>query len=377
MANTFTNILPTLMAQALDVLRETCVMPRLVNTDFSNLPAGDGDTVNMIVSSAATVSSVSASATPVTPPDNTPTKVSVTLNQWKKAGFHLTDKERGEIPNGWRPKQLQEVVKALANDVNSYILGLYTGIYGYTGTAGTTPFGGSNLADATAARKILNQQLAPMSDRRMVVDPSAEANALTLLANANFRGETGTLVQGSIGRILGSDWFMDQLVPTHTRNALGAGALTINGVNALNATSISIAKAAGANWNAKKGDIITIAGDSQTYVITADTTVVQATNTSVPISPPLKVATVGAEAVTSIDTHVVNLNFHPDAFAFASRALQSEAAQSENIFSIADPVSQVVLRLERIRQNKQDYIEADILYGCTLARAELATRIAG
>lgn len=378
MANTFSNIIPTLMAKALPVLRESCIMPRLVNTDFSNVPAGQGDTVNVIVASAASVSDVSASETPVTPPNYTPTKATVTLNKWRKGGVHITDKDRGSIGTDWMTAQIAEVIRALANDVNSYIFGLYKGIYGYAGAAGTTPFG-TDLSEATAARKVLNTQLAPLTDRRIVLDPSAEANAILRLANYNLRGKDSTLTSGQIGTILGSDWYMDQAVPTHTANADGAGASTVNGVNAAGASTLSIAKAAGASKNAVAGDVLEIASGPAkgTYVITADVTIVHTANTSVAISPPLRGATAGGETITYKATHVVNLNFHRDAFAFASRPLQSDAANSDNIMSVADPVSQVVLRVEKMRQNKQDYYEFDILFGATLVRPELAARIAG
>jgi hypothetical protein len=70
----------------------------------------------------------------------------------------------------------------------------------------------------------------------------------------------------------------------------------------------------------------------------------------------------------------VNLAFHRDAFHFASRPLTSDAA-ADLMRSVADPVSGVALRMEMIRQNKQDYIEFDVLYGATSFRPQLAVRI--
>lgn len=85
-------------------------------------------------------------------------------------------------------------------------------------------------------------------------------------------------------------------------NAVGTGTLSISCTVAANclagATSISITKGAGANWLAKgpsgsyPGDLIEIAhpnGDAekQDYYVAADTTVVQGTTTTVPITPTL------------------------------------------------------------------------------------------
>lgn len=384
MSNTMTALVPTVLARGLQVLRQTCVMPRLVNTDFANTPAGSGDTVNVWLSSAITPSAVSASATQATPSDSTPVKVPIALDQWRKAGFYMTDKEAGEIGRGLKVKMLDEAVKGLANEINAFVMGKYKKVYSYTGTAGTTPFASDTIA-ATQARKLLNRTLAPLDSRRIVLDPDAEANAVELSKLTTWQnvGDTRGITDGVIGRKLGFDWFMDQQIPTHTSTPFTAGAATVNGAQAVNVGStdggrtgtLSIAKATNTS-PLVAGDVFTIAGSSQSYtVLTAVTLAVG--NTSVAISPALQTATVGGEAITLKASHVVNLAFHQDAFAFASRPLQSETANTGNIMSIADPVSGVVLRLEMIRQNKQDYFEFDVLYGAECVRPELATRIAG
>jgi hypothetical protein len=384
-ANTLTDVVPVLVAQGLQTLRGTCVMPRLVNTDYSNEPADQGDTVNVWIPSALTVSDVAPSAAPVQAGDSKPVKAPIPLDQWRHTGFYLTDKQQEEIVSGVQSKQTGEAVKALCEDINSFIFGKYKSVYGFFGTAGTTPFAGTTASDATGVRAILNRQKAPLLDRRMVLDVNAEANALALPVLTTFQnvGENKAIIDGTIGRKLGFDWAMDQQVPTHTSTALSAGAATVNGVNAISAGStdggrtgtVSIAKATNTS-PLVKGDIISIAGDSQTYVVTADTTLAVG-NTSVPIAPALQKATAGAEVVTLKASHVVNLGFHRDAFAFVSRPLQKSTANTLEMMSVADPISGVALRLEVIRQNKQTYFDFDVLYGAACVRPELAARLAG
>lgn len=378
MANTMTGLLPVIFAQGLATLREACWMPRLVNTDFADLPAGTGDTVNMTVPTAQSSSAVTPGASPVTPPDITPGKATITLNRWRKSGYHLTDKEVGEINTGVRPGMQTEAIRALANDINGYILGLYTKAYGFAGTAGTTPFGGANLADAAAARKVLNRQLAPFEDRRMVLDPDAEEKALTLLANANLTGEGSTVVTGSIGKRLGFDWFMDQQVPRHVAGSITTG-LIAKASTAVAAGVKSFLGTTAASTGACAlvvGDVITIAGHTTTYVLTAAATQASAAaDVTLAIEPGLEIPLVGSEAITVKASHRVNLAFQKNGFAFASRRLTSQA--SPNIMTLADPVSQVVLRAELIRQNKQDYVEFDVLYGAEMVRPALVTRLAG
>lgn len=187
------------------------------------------------------------------------------------------------------------------------------------------------------------------------------------------------MIDGNIGRKLGFDWFMDQLIPTQATGAVGAGALTANGVNAIGATSLSMAKGAGVNWAALAGDIFTIAGSTQPYVVTANTTVTQNANTSVPISPALVVATAGGEAITVTAAHTMNLAFHRDAFALAIRPLSAIGGESlGSMFSSAtDPVTGIPLRLEVRREHKRTRFSFDVLWGSALVRPDLACRLMG
>jgi len=384
MPNTTSAVTPVLIAQGLQTLRAACVMPRLVNTDYANDPANQGDTVNLFIPSAQTVSDVAPSAAPVAGQDMAPVRASIPLNKWRHSGFYLTDKQQDEIVGGVQSGQTNEAVKALAEDINAYIMGQYVNVYGYVGTAGTTPFA-SDVTAATNARKILNLQRAPLSDRRMVLDVNAEANALALPQLTTFQnvGSAQAVIEGTIGRKLGFDWAMDQQIPTQATTALSAGAATVNGAQAVGVGStdggrtgtLSVAKATNAS-NLIPGDIFTIAGSAQTYTVLAAVTLAVG-NTTVSIAPALQKATVGGEVITLNAAHVVNLAFHRDAFAFVSRPLQKSSANTLEMISIPDPVSGVTLRLEVTRQNKQTFFDFDVLYGAACVRPELACRIAG
>lgn len=383
MSNNLANVIPVLVAEGLKTLRSACVMPRQVNTDYKNDPANQGDTVNVWIPSSLTVSDVAPSAAPVQGQDSAPVRMPIPLSQWRHAGFYLTDKEMEEIVGGVRSGQTGQAIKSLAEDINSYILSQYSAVYGFTGTPGTTPFA-SDVTAATSARKVLNKQLAPAADRRMVLGVDAEANALALPQLTTFlnTGSTEAIIQGTMGRKLGFDWLMDQQIPSHTA-AAQAGTTTANGAQAVGAGStdggrtgtISMAQATAASA-LNKGDIFTIAGDSQTYVVLAAATLAVG-NTTVSIAPALQHATAGGEAITVKGSHVVNLAFHRDAFAFVSRPLQKSSANTLEIVSVPDEISGVTFRLEVIRQNKQVYFDFDALYGAACVRPELACRVAG
>jgi hypothetical protein len=376
MSNILTQVATPLLAQGLVALRAMNVMPRLVNSDYQGAAQEKNSVINVPIPSAIAAQPVAPGATPPVTADTSPTSVPITLDQWYEAPFYITDQEAMNVMNGYVPMQATEAIKAIANNVNAYILNLGTSFFSMSGTPGTTPFASDTTA-ASIARKLLNKQLAPTGDRRIVLDMDSEGNAIVLpmFQQAQMAGNNTTLVEGVIGRKVGFDWYADQQVPTFVSTPLTSGACTANGVNAVGAKVVSIAKATNAS-PLVKGDIISFAGSSQTYVVTAATTLAVG-NTSVSIYPGLAVATAGGETVTLKASHVMNLAFHRDAIAFATRPLQEVSHPAVISVSQVDPVSGLSLRLEITRQHKQTRYSFDILYGGACVRPELGTRIAG
>lgn len=378
MANSLTEILHKILARGLLALREQAIMPRLVNGDYSTEARQKGDTIDVPIPSLVSAYDITPSANQVAAADSSPTKVPIPLDQWKGAGFFLTDKEMVEIDRNehFIPMQMSEAVRALANAVNIHIHSRYVGLYGNTGTAGLTPFG-STVTDATNLRKVLHQQLTPRTLRRGVLDFDAEANALALspFSDAEKIGSSGVKIEGEIGRKYGIDWFADDHVVTHTAGSMaGASGLVVGSAHAAGVSAIDMIT--GNDCVALEGDIFTLAGDTQTYVVKASANIVSTGNTSIGISPALKIDA-SDEAVTAVSTHVVNLGFHRDAFAFANRPLAAATATNPNMASMSDPQTGITMRLELTRQYKQDRWELDILWGSQLIRAQLGARLLG
>ncbi|TVM19952.1 hypothetical protein DPQ33_01630 [Oceanidesulfovibrio indonesiensis] len=384
MPNDLSAVTPKLLAQGLLALRETCVMPRLVNSDYGDTAASRGAVIDVPVPSAITSTPVNPANTAPDPTGLTPSSVPIAMDQWREAPFTLTDKDLMNVFDGVIPMQASEAIKALANYVDAYLLGLYTGIPYLVGTPGTAPFGAS-VAEATAARKVLNNNLAPLQDRRMVIDSDAEANALGLRAfqDASFSGDASAINEGQINRKLGFDWFLDQNVPTHVAGTAGgteASPTTIASatVEPAGETSLAVTVGADNDLNLKQGDIITIAGDANSYAVAQDVSIPAGDTGMVQIAGGLKQATAGDEAITVKGDHVVNLAFHRDAIAFANRPLADNTEGLGNLVQTAtDAVSGLSLRLEISREYKRTRYSFDILFGAALVRPELACRVAG
>ncbi len=382
MANDLSVLAPKLLAQGLMALRENAVMPRLVNRDYESEAAQKGTTVTIPIPSAIADRNVAPNVVPPASVDSAPTQALVPLDQWREAPFHLTDKEQKESLDNVIPMQASEAIKSLVNTANAFIMSKYKGVYGYFGTAATTPFlsSGAGTADATGCRKVLNNQLAPLDSRRFVIDPDAEANALNNRAfqDMSFSGSAEGIVEGKINRKLGFDWFMDQQVPTHTKG-VATGTPLVSATEPIGETSIATD-----GWTNDtagilvEGDTISFSNHSQTYVVTADSASGASTGpATVLIAPGLQLGVVDGIAITVRASHIVNLAFHRDAFAFASRPLADSQGLGNIIESATDPVSGLSLRLEISRQHKQVQFSYDMLYGAALVRRELACRLAG
>lgn len=390
MANTnnLQAVIPTILAQALLQLRGFTVMPRLVNLDYGSEAREKGDTIDVPIHSAIEAQEVSPGNTAPDDAGLVPTKTQITLDQWYEAPFFMSDRDVNEAMNGFVPGQVVEATRSIANRINTDIFGLYPGVYGLAGTPGTTPFSTANdgpgVSSATALRKQLNVQKAPLTDRRAVLDVDAAAAALELRAfqDAAWRGDSEGLIEGQIGRKLGFDFYEDQAVPTHTAGTITTGLAVksatahAEGVTTITATT---AAATGA-CDLKRGDLLTFAGDSQTYALLEDVEEsTAATDVTLKISPGLQVALTGGEEITVKATHTVNLGFHRDAFALAMRPLATPDSFTGGslIETMTDPLTGLSLRLEISRQHKRTRWAIDALWGVKLVRPELAVRLAG
>jgi len=399
-ANTITALVPKILAKGQLVLREQAIMPRLVNADYAAETRAFGDTIDVAIASAIARRVVTPAVTQGANQNSAPTKVQIALDQWYESTFNLTDKEMEECDSeaSYIPLQVSAAIKSLANGIDDHIMANYTGVWSHSGVPGTTPFA-SNVNEFRDARKRLNQELADAGDRKVVLDADAEANALNLsiFHEAQKRGDQGGIISGEIGEKFGSQWFLDQNVPTHTA---GTWAITGTGYNEVLATvaagvsTIIIQGNSSTTTNGGSlvvGDVFRISGrsDYQYVVKTAGSVAVGAQATlSVNFSPPLRAialaaATVEFESASGAGgdgptDHTVSMLFQRQALGFASRPLARSQKGLGSVFqSVVDPISKVALRLEVNRQYKQTTWAFDVLYGSQLIRPELACRIMG
>lgn len=256
---------------------------------------------------------------------------------------------------------IEPAAAALAEKINAEGLELYRDIPYMAGTAGALPTGLDTLANASC---ILDENRVPAGKRCAVWSPKATAalKQIPALVNAEKCGTSAALRTGSVGKVFGIENYMSQAVCKHKPSYTGT--LTI----AANAENASVIKLKGsASGTLKHGDLLKIG--AQTVAVLEDTAVSSAA-ADVKVSPAVTVTT--ADSVEMIGAHDANLVFHPDAFAFITRPLQTPAG----VESYVTTYNGISLRVVRgyDMQYKREMLSMDVLYAFRTIYPELAVR---
>ena len=374
MVNTFSDVVPRLLAQALPVLRANSIMPRIVNRDYDSVAAQQGDVINVPISPTIATNAVAPGATPPATADTTEATAPVNLNQWQEAPFYMTDKEQREVMAGSIPAKAAAAVAALSDFVDVRILeAISRGSTLAIGTAATTPF--ATLALAQGPNTNLNNAKAQRADRHVVFNADAEANliALATFADSNFVGDVGAMTEAEFGaknRRLNANWWMNQNVFTHTKGTGTSYLSNLVAGYAIGDTSIAIDTGSG---TVVAGDVVTFTGDTNKYIVA---TGVAAPGTIVLAGTGLRQTLANNVAMTIGADHVANCAFQKQAVVFASRALQSSAA-NVNVQSVTDPLTGLTLRLEITREHKRDRWSFDVLFGADVVEGATVFKILG
>lgn len=380
MPNNLTELIPLMNIKVLDYARANAVAYSLAYSDYGVEVAQKGDTVKLNVMNDFTASTITpGNFPPAANNDIDPDRTNLTLNQWEGASFELTSKDLKEIVETGQMKALESAVAALADKIDASILGLGRSVYNFAGTAGTTPFGSNTQVLATANR-MLSTAKAPKIDRALLVDEFAYSNAtqLNIFQQADQSGTVETLTDAIIPRRIGYSWGEDQNVLTHA--ATGNTGDAVDTAAVAGATSITIDDAAGSLPTAPTvGDVFTIAGNTQQYVVTSYTA--GTTDGVAGISPALVADVADGDVLTFVGSHVMNLAFQRDAFHVAIRptdqVLMTPAEQVYYRQNIIDPISGISMTMCIFEKYHQTMLEVSALWGVACPRPDYAVRILG
>jgi len=261
---------------------------------------------------------------------------------------------------------------------------------------------GSTLSSPNAttwltAGSALDQNLAPRSDRKIILDPVTQARTVSSLAGL-FNPQVRISEQYETGIIskdtLGFDWMYDQTTQVHTVGTFSAG--TVNGSSQTGSTLTVNAITGTLN----QGDVITIAGvyainrltgasqgQLRQFVVTAN---VASGATSIPIYPaivpaPAAFNTVTASPANSAAISLVmpassqyrqNIAYYPEAFTLATADLEMPTAGV--VQAARANFDGISLRMIEAYDVMSDSLitRLDILYGYAAIRPEWSAVVA-
>ena len=260
---------------------------------------------------------------------------------------------------------IEPAAAALAEKINAEGLALYRDIPYIAGEAGTAPDG---LDDIAQASYMLDMNKVPFGGRCAVWSPLATSKLkqVPAIVNAEKCGSTNALRTGAIGRVFGIDNYMSQAVADHAPAYTG----TLTLANAVTDAEEVTFTASASSGKIQHGDLLKIGG--KTYTVKADVNVT-GSSVTVPVYPKMTAAK-GA-AVEIVPAHAANLVFHPNAFAFISRPLQTPAGVESYVTSY-NGISLRVVRGYDIRY-KREILSMDVLYTFQTLYPELAVRYLG
>lgn len=302
---------------------------------------------------------------------------------------------------------LEPMMSRLAAEIESYVLSqIYSSIYNFTGIATQTP---SSMSAILNAGVKLSQNLAPLSDRHLLVDSVTMASMVSSLSTLFHKASEleRAFSQGYYGEALGFKWWESNMIPNHTNGSrddvspvVDTSAI-VSGTPTISMTGLD----AGATIN--KGDVFTIAGvyavnpetkqrysSLQQFVCTANVAADGVGNATVPVSPiPItsgprqncEIVNPGAGKAVVFEglggsgpaNAVIPqpLAYHRDAFTFVTADLE-QPKNVEAAREVYDGISISYVRGFDITKREHP-ARIDVLFGFAVVRPEWAVRVRG
>src|SRR6266705_878507 len=354
MANTITGLLPTLY-EALDVVsREIVGFIPAVTLDAQVARGAVGQTVMSFVAPPGTSGDLTPGTFPPDDGDQTIGNVPLTISKSKYSPIRWTGEDvrglnTGPGANAIRVNQVAQSIRTLVNLIEidcSVASRLFSRA---TGTAGVTPFA-TGVAESANLRQILIDNGAPTTDMQLVLNTTAGAkmSANTQLTKANEAGTDSLLRQGILANLHGFDVRESaglQLVTAGT-----GASYVVNNVAGYPVGATTIATDIGTG-TILAGDVITIAGDTNAYVVA---TALAAGSFTIAL-PGLLKAHADEDAITVVATRNPNVGFARSALVLATRApaLPEEGDSADDRSLVTDPRSGLTFELALYKQYKR------------------------
>lgn len=355
MANTLTDLAPDLYA-ALDVVsRELVGMIPSVTVDARVNQAAVGQIVrsHVVPAANALIDNTPAMAFP-TAAYQTIGNQEIVITKSKSAPFSWQGNEQDLLASGAgymsvRANQMAQAMRKLVNDMEDDLCALYATTSRAAGTVGTVPFV-SNTAALSAARKVLVDNGAPISDLQLVIDTNAGANLQTLFNINSARDQAAARLsdQGILTTIGSTQVRESAQINTPTAGAM-ANATSTAAAFTVGQTVIPLATAG--TGVVAAGDVITFANDTNQYNVASVSFAGAnpASGDTITLAAPglRKAQGVATRAITVLAASPRNMAFSRSAIVLATRMPErpAEGDMALDVMTIQDPRSGIAFEV--------------------------------
>ena len=380
MANTLTAIIPTLYEARDRISREIVGMIPAVSRDVDVSRVAVGQTVTVPVVPAATGGNVTPGSVPPDDGDMVLGSRSLTITKSKYSPVRWNGEERLAVgPTGLYntvlADQFVQSMRWLVNQVEADLVAAgYVAASRAYGTAGQAPFAtAGDLTDFAGVNRILDENGTSLAGRQLVVNSAARFNLegkQSVLFKVNEAGTESLLRRRVLAEVMGFDIFMSSAFTTHTKGAATGADINNGSGEAVGQTTLTFDGATVNTTGIKAGDIITIAGDSNKYVVGTGST---ATGGDIVINDPgLRIAAADAAEITIGDSYTPNLAFTPNAMILAARAPAAPDGgdSADDSMFITDPVSGISFEVRLYREYRRIKYEVALAWGVGIVKEE-------
>lgn len=375
MPNILTALAPTLFSAAQQVSAEPFGVIKAINASFDDKRVAKGDKVNVPIAPTSTPTDFTPGATASTGADATADAVAVQITASKKTTWNLTGEQIRSLENGgndqeWVRQMIAQGMRGLRNLAEAdCAAAIKAGASRAFGTAGTTPFA-SDLSALTNARKILQDNGAPLADLQFVGDTSCGLN-LRNLGIIQQAYQAGSDVERWTGEFLRQFGFQINESAGIMAHTIGTGTSYVtSGADAIGDRTITLATGSG---TVLSGDVVTFAGDTNKYVVNSGITAPGDIKLG---RPGVRKAISTGTAMTIGGAYVPNLAFERSAVVGVMRPPVMPENPTINQMLISDQFGMTYLMLD-IAQYGQRTWELHLAWGFSVVQSEHVALVLG
>lgn len=212
-----TNFIPTVWAaQMFEDFEKATILSNLCNHDWEGEIKNGGDTVKITAIGPITVNTYTRNSTSnLTRQKLSNAQTELKIDQEKYFDFDIDDLDAAQANLNIMPGAMRKAAQAMAENVDTYVAGLYT-------QAGASTYGSITIASSDRGvldmfgrcAQLLNEMNCPTPGRWIVISPFVEAQ-LTKQNIVLTQGQnSGLFVEGYLGRFMGFDVYRSNNLAT-------------------------------------------------------------------------------------------------------------------------------------------------------------------